>query len=63
MPGNRLETAGCDIHHAKDDAYLLVVVVAVDCVEHIDTVVVADDTDILVLLIYHAEQAKRQKKN
>lgn len=58
MLGYRLETAGCDVHHAKGDADLLVVEVAVDCAEHKDTVVIADDTDILVLLIHYAGRAK-----
>lgn len=53
-----METAGCDVHHAKGDADLLVVEVAVDCAEHKDTVVIADDTDILVLLIHYAGRAK-----
>jgi hypothetical protein len=58
MLGNRLETAGCCVHHANGDADLLIVEVAVACAAHIHTVVIADDTDILVLLIHHAGRAK-----
>jgi hypothetical protein len=58
MLGNRLETAGCDVHHAKGDADLLVVETAVACAEQINTVVIADDTDVLILLIHHAAHTK-----
>ena len=51
MLGNKLEKPGCDVRHAKGDAYLLVVEVVQRCAEHIDTVVIADTTYILVLLI------------
>lgn len=57
MLGNRLETAGCKVHYAHGDADLLVVKTAVISAEQIDTVVIVDDTDILVLLIHHAGQS------
>ena len=58
MLGFRLEAIGCQVHHAKGDADVLVVETAVACAEKNDTVVVADDTDILVLLIHHASQVR-----
>ena len=53
-----LVAARSGIHHKKANAEPLIVEVAVDCAEHIETVVIADDTDILVLLIHHAGHAK-----
>ena len=41
--GNRLERTGCDVHHARGDADVLVVETAVVCAEQRQTVVVADD--------------------
>ena len=53
MLGSRLEGEGCHVHHAEGDADFLVMKTAVECADHIDTVVIADDTDILILLIHH----------
>lgn len=58
MLGSRLEAVGCEVHHAKGDADVLVVEAAVACAEKNYTVVIADDTDILILLIHHAGHAK-----
>lgn len=52
---NTLRSAGCTVHHAKGDADLLIVTKAIEGAEIRDTVVVADDTDILVLLVHHAQ--------
>ncbi|CAM1297738.1 Uncharacterised protein r2_g707 [Pycnogonum litorale] len=59
MLGNRLQIVGCEVHHAGGDADLLVVTTAVACAEQGDTVVIADDTDILILLIHHAGHVER----
>ena len=58
MLAQRLESIGCDIHHARADADVLVANSAFVCAEIDDTVVVADNTDMLVLLIHHFEHAK-----
>ena len=58
MLGSRLEAVGCDVHHANGDADVLVAQTAMACAEKNDTVVIADDTDILILLIHHAGHAK-----
>ena len=55
---HRLESIGCDIHHAREDADVLVAKTAIACAKIEDIVVVADDTDILVPLIHHSEHAK-----
>ena len=59
MLGNILETSGCNVHHAMGDTDLLVVETAVACAEQKDTIVIADYTDILVLLIHHADHANQ----
>ena len=49
-----LENAGCQCEHAEADADSLIVNTAIGvCSEH-ETVVIAEDTDILVLLCHHA---------
>ena len=50
-----LERAGCSVHHAEADADFLIVQTAIASAKTQDTVVVGDDTDLLVLLLYHAE--------
>ena len=54
MLGNQLEAAGCDVHYAKGDADVMVVEGALASSERKNTVVIADDTDILTLLVYHS---------
>ena len=58
MLAQRLESIGCHIHHAREDADVLVAKTAIACAEIDDTVVVADDTGILVLLIHRSKHAK-----
>ena len=48
-----LEAMGCQIIHATGDADLLTDQTAVSVVADNMTVVVADDTDVLILLYYH----------
>lgn len=55
---HRLEEAGCDIHHAKGDADVLIVQTAIASAAQSETVLVGDDTDLLVLLIYHASNVR-----
>ena len=51
---DELEKSGCKILHAKGDADLLIVQTALESAETSDTVLIGDDTDLLVLLCYHA---------
>ena len=52
--GTHLTRKGYKVHHAEEDADLLVAVTAVLASENNDTVVIGEDTDLLVLLCYHA---------
>ena len=53
MLAEKLEHTGCDVHHAHGDADLLIVQTAISSAARQDTVLIGDDTD-LVLLLYHA---------
>ncbi len=53
MLGNQLEQNKCTVHHAPGDADLLIVQKAVESAVTVDTVLVGDDTDLLILLCYH----------
>lgn len=46
---------GCQTHHSQADADLLIVQTAVASVRRASTVLVGDDTDLLILLCYYAE--------
>ena len=52
---DNLEIAGCNVDHAKDDADVLIVLTAVASARQKETVLIGDDTDLLVLLLHHAE--------
>ena len=51
-----LQNVGCVTHHANGDADLLIVKTAVASARTNNTVLVGDDTDLLVLLCYHASK-------
>ena len=53
MLGSFLEKT-CEVYHAVGDADLLIVQKAVESSTLVDTVLVGDDTDLLVLLCYHS---------
>ena len=44
----------CKTYHASGDADLLIVQKSVEAASEVNTVLVGDDTDLLILLIYHA---------
>ena len=50
----KLEKAGCIIHHSKGDSLIdtLIAQTAVESARHTNTVLVGEDTDLLVLLLY-----------
>ena len=53
--GIRLKADGCTVDNAKGDADVLIVQTAIESARSINTIVVGDDTDLLVLLCYHFE--------
>ena len=52
---NKLEQSGCSTIHSEGDADLRIVQTAIQSSRSITTLLVGDDTDLLVLLCYHAE--------
>ena len=56
MLSKTLQHVGCVTHHANGDADLLIVKTAVESARTSTTVLVGDDTDLLVLLCYHASE-------
>ena len=53
--GDRLQRSGCTVIHATGNADLLIVQTAIQSARSVPTVLVGDDTDLLVLLCYHTE--------
>ena len=53
--GELLQMNGCDVKHSRGDADLLIVKSAVAHARDQTTLLIGDDTDLLVLLCYHAE--------
>lgn len=53
----KLQADGVEVHNAQGDADLLIVQTAVATSQKVPTVVVGDDTDLIVLLCYHAKDA------
>ena len=54
MLGDHLEMSKCEVHHSPGDTDLLIVQKAVESATKVNTVLVGDDTDLLILLCYHA---------
>ena len=52
--------AGCKTVHASSDADILIVRTAVESAKACNTVVVGDDTDLLVLLCFHSDMAAHE---
>ena len=57
MLGDYLQLSGCDVLHATGDADLLIVQTAIISAESNDTILVGEDTDLIVLLCYYARDA------
>ena len=53
--GNELEKRGCSVHHSNGDADTLIVTATLKSAETKPTVLIGDDTDLLVLLLAHAD--------
>ena len=60
MLSEKLKEAGCDTIHAAGDADVLTAQSAVSVSATRDTVVIADDTDILILLCHHGNICKKR---
>ena len=54
MLGDQLEMNNCKVHHAPGDADLLIVQKSVESATMSTTILVVDDTDLLILLCYHS---------
>ncbi len=52
---SHLEEAGCLTAHARSDADVLIMQTAIQSAKTVDTVVVGEDTDLPILLLYHAD--------
>ncbi len=50
MLGDQLQISKCKVHHAPGDADLLIVQKAVESATPVNTVLVGEDTDLLILL-------------
>ena len=55
----KLQLSECNIIHAPGDADLMIVHMAVQSAKLITTVLVGDDTDLLLLLCHHADSSAR----
>ena len=58
--GQKLEDAGCTVCHAVGDADRLIVKKAAELRGTTDTILVSEDTDLLVLLLHYASQNTRK---
>ncbi len=56
----KLEHAGCQTEHARHDADVLIVQTVIASAKLQYTVLIADDTDLLVLLLYHADMSAHE---
>ena len=59
MLSSFLEKAGCTMIHAKGDADILIVKTAVESAKVVNTVLIGDDTDLIILLCYHGDAIEK----
>ena len=60
--GQDLEAAGCKVFYASADADDLIVQKALESSDVQDTMLVGDDTNLLVIAIYHSRNSKNKLK-
>lgn len=60
MLSSYLQKIGCQTHHSQADADLLIVQAAVESARRANTVLVGDDTDLLILLCYYTEMSAEE---
>ena len=51
----QFSSCGFFVHHAYADADLMIVKAALECAQSRSTVLIGDDTDLLILLCYHVQ--------
>lgn len=61
MLSDYLERSGVTVVQAKGDADLLIVQTSIESAKTVNTVLVGDDTDLLVLLCFHADISQTSK--
>ncbi len=59
MLGAELQKYNCRVYHDSADADYLIVKKTVDTAKSTDTILVGDDADLLVLLLFHACSQRR----
>ena len=59
--GSSLQKAGCTTIHAKGDADILIVKTAVESAKVVSTVLIGDDTDLLILLCYYGDAIEMRR--
>jgi len=57
---SQLEEVGCSTSHANSDADVLIVKTAIRSSKIVNTVLVGEDTDLLVLFLYHADMDSKE---
>lgn len=60
MLSSFLEKAGCTTIHAKGDADILIAKTAVESSKVVNTVLIGDDTDLLILLCYYGDAVEKE---
>ena len=60
MLSSYLQKIGCQTHHSQVDAGLLIVQAAVESARRANTVLVGDDTDLLILFYYYTEMSAEE---
>ena len=60
MLAAKLKAEGCDVYHADADADLLIVQKGIEASVEEETAVIGEDTDLLILLIYHANKESKK---
>ena len=60
MLSKYLQKVGCQTHHSQADADLLIVQTAVESARRANTVLVGDDTDLLILFCYYTEMSAKE---
>ena len=60
MLGAEIAWYNCQIYHDTADADFLIAMKTIESAENVDTVLMGEDTDLLVLLLYHAKCEHKQ---
>ena len=63
MLGKKLQSSDFRVFHVDDDADVFIVKKAIEVSQTANTAVTGDDTDLFVLLLYHARNIKSKQKH